>query len=103
MLGIERAVPIALVVSELLTNAAKYAFPDERRGNLTLCLTRTVGGRLSIIVADDGQGLPEGFDMTRCTGVGMRIITALTRQLRADMTLASAAPGVRFELTLPAL
>ena len=61
---IDRAVPLALVVSELVTNAVKYAFPDGREGTIRVSLRREEeqgGGTLAIAVRDDGVGLPESI------------------------------------------
>ncbi|WP_176556194.1 PAS domain-containing protein [Rubellimicrobium rubrum] len=95
-----QAVPLALVVSELVTNAVKYAFQTCDKGRLQVTLQRTNGG-VRIEVADDGVGLPEGFDPLRSGGLGMKIVTSLVRQVRGQLTVDQTGPGTRFMIDLP--
>lgn len=99
-LAIDRAVPTALIVNEILINALKYAFPPPRAGVVRLALADG-GGALRITVADDGIGLPYGYDPAESTGIGMRIVTALSRQLGAELEIGDNGPGARFTLALP--
>ncbi len=92
VLSIDKAVPLALIVSELLTNAMKYAFPDGANGTVRLAVEESAEG-LKIIVEDDGIGLPDGFDVTTSTGFGMRIVTALTRQIRGRLSVPPTRAG----------
>jgi two-component sensor histidine kinase len=100
VLPLTQAVPLALVISELVTNAVKYAFAGQDKGCLKVALQRTPEGA-RIEVADDGVGLPDGFDPLRSGGLGMKIVTSLVRQVRARMTAESADPGCRFVIELP--
>lgn len=92
-LRLDRAVPLALVVSELLTNAVKYAFPDSDHGVVRVSI-RLADGHIAIAVADDGRGLPHGFAPERSGGLGMRIVNALTRQLRGTLSVPPPDDGV---------
>lgn len=100
ILSIDKAVPLALVVSELLTNAVKYAFPDGMTGTVRMSVESSDHG-VCIVVEDDGIGLDAGFDITASTGFGMRIVTALTRQIRARLSVPPVEKGTRFEIFLP--
>jgi two-component sensor histidine kinase len=99
----DRAVPIALVVNELVANAAKYAYPEG-----TLCCVRVRLARadepdsICLSVQDDGVGLPAGFDAKAGTGLGMRIVTAFAQQLGADLRIRGRRPGAEFMLVMPA-
>lgn len=74
LLPTDRAIPIGLIVNELVTNAFKYAFPSDTRGAVTVTLRREQGN-LCLMVADDGIGIdPERAD----SGLGSRLITALS-------------------------
>lgn len=99
-LSIDKAVPLALVVSELLTNAVKYAFPRGMSGTIRLSVETSERG-VCIVVEDDGVGLPAGFQIASSTGFGMRIVTALSRQIRAQLSVPPSARGTRFEIFLP--
>jgi len=100
VMPLTQAVPLALAVSELITNAVKYAFPDGRSGRLTVEL-RDDSDRVDVCVSDDGIGLPEGFDPASGGGLGMRIVTALVRQVRGTLTIRSAEPGAEFVISVP--
>lgn len=106
-LDLELAMPCGLIVSELLTNALKYAFPPDwwrargpdARGTVRLS-ARVEGGRVALTVADDGVGLPAGFEGLGSTSLGMQIVRALARQLgaRIDVGAGEGGTGARFDL-----
>lgn len=79
-LPIEIALPCGMILNELLTNAFKYAFPNERSGMVTVNIRKT-GNSMQIQVADDGVGLPNVVDTTKPTSFGMRLIHNLTSQI----------------------
>lgn len=97
-LPIDRAVPVALIVSELLTNALKYAYPEESPGGLVqVSLRRATGDSgqdgLLVTVEDDGTGLHVDFDPAASKGLGMRVVTTLVRQLRANFSIRLGTKG----------
>jgi len=92
------AVPIALVLNELLTNAIKYAYPN-REGTIRISLRRKERGKASLTVADDGVGLPEVFAERRGTSLGFRIIEGLARQINAEIDIIDRRPGTAVSLT----
>ena len=100
VLTLTQAVPLALAISELVTNAVKYAFVGRDKGCLKVALRQTANGA-RIEVADDGVGLPEGFDPMKSGGLGMKIVTSLVRQVRARLTIEQGNPGCRFVVDLP--
>lgn len=103
-LPIERAVPCGLVISELVTNALKHAFPHGRRGTVHVALRRTAGETAGLSAAelevrDDGVGLPPAEQASR--GVGTEIVETLLAQLRGTLTIDrdhGAAFRVRFPI-----
>ncbi|MBD0273591.1 MAG: PAS domain S-box protein, partial [Acetobacteraceae bacterium] len=104
LLPIDRAVPLALIVSELLTNAVKYAFPPgQEGGTVRVAVEPAGGGAFAALIEDDGAGLPEGFDPAASHGVGMRLVSTLARQLAAELRVGPGASGVgaAFELRVP--
>ncbi len=95
----DRAVPVALILNELLTNAVKYAYPD-RRGTVRVSLRKAEGeGAISLTVADDGVGLPKGFAERRHTSLGFRIIEGLVRQIDGELEIADRKPGTAITVT----
>jgi two-component sensor histidine kinase len=97
----DRAVPIALVVNELVTNAMKYAYPEGADGTVFMRLDRDDADLLTITVRDEGPGLPPGFDPAAGKGLGMRIIRALAGQLGADLDVRASGSGAEFIIRVP--
>ncbi len=81
-LDIDTAVPLGLIVNELLTNTLKYAFPDGRKGNVRIKLEINAVGLLHLEIADDGVGKS---GVTHGTGFGGQLVSMLTRQLNGSM------------------
>jgi len=78
-LDVDTAIPVGLILSELITNAYKYAFAGGE-GTIALTLIQTEYNYV-LTVRDSGPGLPKGFDMSAASSVGLRLIRRLSRQL----------------------
>ena len=100
VMDIEKAVPVGLIINELLTNALKYAFPGGRAGNLTVRIEPTPGDMLKLTVADDGVGLPAGIDVNDPVTLGLQLVSTLAEQLRGGLE-ARPQPGAAFTVTFP--
>ncbi len=98
---IEVAVPLGLALNELVSNALKYAFPAERAGTVTVTLSRPLPEQLRLSVRDNGCGLPAGFAWQKATSLGLTMVHALARQLRAEVEVRQDN-GTEFVLTFPA-
>jgi two-component sensor histidine kinase len=96
----DNAIPIALIANELITNAAKYAYPDQADGMIRVRVGR-VGGNIQVSISDEGEGLPADFDPGAAPGLGMRIVRALSRQLNATVDIHRLARGTEMLLSLP--
>lgn len=97
-LPIELAVPIALMVNELVTNAVKHAYP-KGGGRVRLELRGESGGEIQLLVADNGIG----FNQTESRkGLGSRLIPELARQLRGQLDIRNLEPGYQVALKIPA-
>lgn len=95
-LDVEQAVPCALIVCELVTNSLKHAF--HARGGRVEITARAAAGETCILeVADDGDGMPANLDWRSTRSLGLRLVHALARQLRAVLTLDRSG-GTRFRL-----
>lgn len=79
---IDTAVPLGLIVNELLTNTLKYAFPDGQHGKVQIKLNKTQEGNLHLEVSDDGVGKR---GLTQGTGFGTQLVSLLTQQLSGSM------------------
>ncbi len=102
VLHIEQALPFGMIVSELVSNAFKYAFPAGRRGRVRV-EARYDRERVVVSVSDDGVGLPAGFDPASSSGFGTRLVHNLAEQLDATVHYDSVAGTcVRVETRPPA-
>jgi PAS domain S-box-containing protein len=99
----DMAVPLGLLVNELVTNAYKYAYPPGTNGEVRILGESVRGDRYRLEVADSGRGLPANFDLNRSSSssLGMRVITSLSRQLGGKLSIGSGEPGARFTLDFP--
>lgn len=98
-----KAIPIALVMNELVTNAFKHGYDADEAGEVHVDLTRTQSGDIHLEVRDFGRGLPETFDLSDAqSSLGMKVITTLARQLKGDLRVEKTSPGAGFVLTVPA-
>ena len=100
MLDVRHAVPLALILNELITNALKYGCPADRRSRITVALG-TEGELLRLSVADDGDGLPNAFSPAASKSLGMRAIEALARQLGGSFEIEQPKAGARFAVVFP--
>jgi two-component sensor histidine kinase len=96
----DRAIPAVLLVNELVTNAAKYAYPA---GNckVWVTLSREPRDSIGISVRDEGVGLPPTFDIKSGRRLGMRLVDSFAQQLHGNLQVLRKEPGTEFVLTLP--
>jgi len=99
-LGIERAVPCALILNELLSNVFKYAFPEGRSGRVVVSFHAAESGELELAVEGDGVGLPAGSLGGSAGSLGLRIVGILARQLDGRLEQEACA-GTRIVLRFP--
>lgn len=90
----ETAVPLGLILNELMTNAIKHGLAAAS-GTITVSLTTADGiGRL--VVTDTGSGLPAGFALDRSPGLGLQIVQGLAQQIGGTVTAATRPQGATF-------
>lgn len=98
----DAAVPIGLLINELVTNAYKHAYAPGEEGDVRISGKRVADGRYQLEVVDTGRGVPDGFDIGRSrASLGMRVVTNLAAQLGGTVTVSSADPGARFTVVFP--
>ena len=97
----DKAVPIGLIVNELVTNALKYAYPGGKGGSIRVALTR-IGDQLRLVVEDDGVGLPDQPMAVRGSGLGTTIVAAMAQSVRAAVALDRSHAGTRFVVEVAA-
>lgn len=77
---IDTAIPLGLILNELISNAYKYAF-TESSGELMVSIQPLENGKHQMIVSDSGQGLPQDFDLSKTKSLGLRLVRRLSKQL----------------------
>jgi len=97
LLPTDRAITIGLMVNELVTNAVKYAFPDDTKGSVLVTLKRAPG-ELRLTVSDDGKGIDPG---RADSGVGGRLIEGFAQQLGGQLKRETNSQGTTVLLILP--
>lgn len=100
VLPTEAAIPLGLIVTELLTNTMKHAFTSMQSGHVDVALSRGNDGFL-LSVCDDGSGLESEEVIGAATTLGMQIVTGLTSQLHGSIHYRFEG-GARFEVSFPA-
>ena len=99
--GIQQALPIGLIVNEIITNSFKYAFPEQTAGKISLRLQRENGGFV-LIVSDNGTGLPEKMCLDHEQTLGSKLIQILTNQIEGKVDIISGpTKGTRYEINCP--
>ncbi|WP_151996617.1 MULTISPECIES: tetratricopeptide repeat protein [unclassified Imperialibacter] len=98
-LDIDLAIPLGLILNELISNAYKYAFEGMLGGEISIELTRTADGQLQLAVGDNGNGLPHDFSIDKVKSLGLKLVNILTRQLNGQLSFHSVK-GAHFSIVL---
>lgn len=96
-LKIKSATALAQIISELMSNCLKHAFPDGK-GNIAVSLKRINEKELCLTVSDDGVGLPAGFDEKKLKSMGMKLVSALVAQIGGTKQIKSSG-GTTVKIT----
>jgi PAS domain S-box-containing protein len=87
LLDINTAIPCGLLVSELISNALKHAFPQGRRGKITICMKAIEDGDIELTVSDNGVGLEDELDLKSTNSFGLQLVDMLTEQLLGTISI----------------
>ena len=97
ILDIKKAIPLGLIINELVSNSLKHAFPNHRKGEVTVILGFDEGDHLTLIVKDNGIGFPEPPDSQKMKSFGLVLVHSLVRQL-AGVIEMERKDGTTFNL-----
>jgi PAS domain S-box-containing protein len=86
-IDVETMMPCGLIINELVTNAFKYAFPDDRAGAVTIGLVVGKDNEITLSVKDDGVGISDDLNIYETKSLGLQIVSALTNQIQGDLEL----------------
>jgi two-component sensor histidine kinase len=96
----EIAAPIGLILTELLTNVFKYAIPIAKAGRVEVSLD-SMDGMATLEVRDEGAGIPEGFDSTHQSGMGLKLIQGLASQIGGSWSMTRLDHGTSSKIAFP--
>jgi two-component sensor histidine kinase/CheY-like chemotaxis protein len=99
LLGVDQAIPVGLILNELISNALKHGFPNGSSGWVHIEGSRAEG-RIQLTVSDNGAGVPPGVELGRPKSLGMQIIKILTRQLKGQFEVTCGQPAT-FRISFP--
>jgi two-component sensor histidine kinase len=85
-LNIETAVPCGLIISELVSNSLKYAFPEVKNGKIQVSLKRH-NNKYELTVSDNGIGFPEDLDFRNTESLGLQLVNNLVEQIDGQITI----------------
>jgi PAS domain S-box-containing protein len=98
-LGVDSAIPCGLIVSELLSNCLKYAFPDDRGGKISIDVKTQEDNELEIIISDNGVGVPESVDFRSTHTLGLQLVTILVEDQLNGKIVLERNHGTTFRIT----
>jgi PAS domain S-box-containing protein len=97
-LEIDVAVPCGLIINELISNSLKYAFPDESKGKIQIDLYCDNEREITLIISDNGIGLPKDFDFQNPETLGLQLVNNLVEQLEGTIEI-NGNNGTEFKIT----
>jgi len=100
VMDIESAIPLGLIINEILSNAFKHAFPGDKAGNVWIRLENHRDGNFYLTIRDDGIGLPDLFIYEKTRTMGLQIVQILEKQLEGKVTLENNH-GTLFTISYP--
>ncbi|MBP7283192.1 MAG: PAS domain S-box protein [Leptospiraceae bacterium] len=100
LISIDIAIYIGLIVNELVSNTLKYAFPEGRKGNIRIEIKWETEKKLSLIVSDDGIGIPTYFNLEEVKSLGIKLVNTLIKQMKGNIFMQNEN-GLVFTISIP--
>jgi PAS domain S-box-containing protein len=97
-LNIDTAIPVGLLLNELVSNSLKYAFPSGQAGTISIDFRSNKPDEYALVFRDDGIGMPKDFDFEKSPSLGLRLVKILTHQIGGEL-LFSRSRGTEFIIT----
>jgi PAS domain S-box-containing protein len=98
---IDTAIPCGLIINELVSNSLKYAFPNNRPGEILISVTRPTDNEIMLEISDNGIGAPPGFDPHSQGKLGMQIVIALSEQQLGGKVTLEFEHGFFYQIRFP--
>jgi PAS domain S-box-containing protein len=100
LVDMDTSIPCGLIINELVTNALKHGFPGGRAGEIMVRVFEDEGDTLTLLISDNGVGIPTTVDTKDPESLGLQLVNALTRQLGGTIEMDSTK-GTSFRITFP--
>ena len=97
-IDINRALPCGLIINELVSNSLKHAFPQEKKGKVSIKIDEDMGKQFTLVVSDNGIGFPHELDIQNTDTIGMQLVRDLVKQLEGTLEL-DKSNGTTFKIT----
>ncbi len=98
--NIDTAIPCGLIINELVSNSIKYAFPDNRKGEISISLENKPGNKYELTVSDDGIGTASGEKLRSSDTLGIQLVNLLSKQMNGELeVITSPGKGVKYVIT----
>ncbi len=108
-LNLDRAIPCGLIINELVSNALKHAFPENRKGTISIDFIINSEDKYVLMISDDGVGLPEQLDLQDADSIGLKLVPLLSNQLDGEFSIENtkkdgaeaSGKGTSFRIVFP--
>jgi two-component sensor histidine kinase len=98
--SLDTAIPLGLIVSELVTNAFKHGFPNGATGIVKVATRATGTDECTLVVEDNGAGLPPGYVVNSSSSLGLHLVNILVQQIGGQLSVKNSN-GAHFAITFP--
>lgn len=94
---VDTAIPLGLIINEIITNSYKYAFRNDTNNSLSISIEKAQEDNYKLIIEDNGPGLSNNFDVKKAKSLGLRLVNRLVKQLHGTLK-QSNTKGAKFEI-----
>lgn len=97
LFDVDTAIPLGLIINEIITNSYKYAFRNDKENNLSISIHKDDNDDYKLVIEDNGPGLSNNFDVKKAKSLGLRLVNRLVKQLHGTLEQTNIK-GARFEI-----
>ena len=97
MFDVDTAIPLGLIINEIITNSYKYAFKNDKENNLSISIHKEINEDYKLVIEDNGPGLADNFDAKKAKSLGLRLVNRLVKQLHGTLKQTNTK-GAKFEI-----
>ena len=97
LFDVDTAIPLGLIINEIITNSYKYAFRNDKENNLSISIHKDDNDDYKLVIEDNGPGLSNNFDVKKAKSLGLRLVNRLVKQLHGTLEQTNIK-GAKFEI-----